>query len=69
MARQCRPIGLIWLVTYNQSNFYRFWGKHLVIGQFGFSVFFICQSTGSKPTRTEQNGSSYWIGQDCASTA
>ena len=43
--------------------------KHLVFGQFSCSLFFIGQSTGSKPTGTNQNGPNFRIGQECAGLA
>ena len=39
-------IGQCWLVPFNQSNFYRFFRNHLVIGQCTFSLYFIGHHTG-----------------------
>ena len=43
--------------------------KHLVIGQFSFSVFVIGHHTGSKFTGTDRNGLNYRIGLDCVGRA
>ena len=43
--------------------------KHLVIGQFSFSQFFIGHYIGSTLTRMDQNGPDYWIKPDCAGRA
>ena len=52
MARQCWPIGQYWRVLYNQSNFYRFFRKHLVIGLLGFLCDFYWSPSIGKPRMT-----------------
>ena len=54
---------LIWLVLYNQSNFYRFWGNILLLVYSVFFLFFIGHHTDSKPTGLNQYGSNFQTGK------
>ena len=65
-ARQYWPKVIIWLVI--NPTFIGL-GETSSYWSVQFFLFFICHHTGSKPTGTDQNGSNYRIGQDCAGRA